>query len=114
MSRRRWPASAVPTPIPNLQLGERITLQVDRLSLGGDAIGRVGQAVVFVSYGCPGDTLEVELTDVRRNFCRARLLRVIEASPVRVDPPCPYHFSPESSVLSPEKNTSRRTQDSAL
>ncbi len=76
----------------SLRIGARVTLRVDRLSLGGDAIGRVGNAVVFVPYGAPGDTLEVELTEVRRNFCRARLVRVRDASPVRMDPPCPYHF----------------------
>jgi 23S rRNA (uracil1939-C5)-methyltransferase len=75
-----------------LKAGHRFTLQVDRLSLGGDAIGRVDAAVVFVPYGCPGDTLEVELTEVRKNYARARILRVLEASPVRTNPPCPYHF----------------------
>jgi 23S rRNA (uracil1939-C5)-methyltransferase len=48
--------------------------------------------VVFVPYGSPGDTLEVELVEVRKNFARAHLVRVVEASPVRQPPPCPYHF----------------------
>jgi 23S rRNA (uracil1939-C5)-methyltransferase len=48
-----------------------------------------------VPYGAPGDLLEVEIAEVRKNFARARLLRVIEASPVRVKPPCPYHFQPD-------------------
>jgi len=53
--------------------------------------------VVFVPYGSPGDLLEVELTETRKNFARARLLSVIESSPIRIDPPCRYHFSPEKS-----------------
>jgi 23S rRNA (uracil1939-C5)-methyltransferase len=80
----------------DLKLGTRLTLRVDRLSLGGDAIGHADGAVVFVPYGAPGDTLEVELIDVRKNFARARLVRVVEASPVREEAPCPYHFQPSN------------------
>ena len=76
----------------DLKKGARLTLRVDRLSLGGDALGRAGDAVVFVPYGSPGDALEVELTETRKNFARGRLIRVLEPSPVRIDPPCPYHF----------------------
>src|SRR5258708_21952723 len=79
-----------------LHVGARLTLQVDRLSLGGDGIARAGNAVVFVPYGSPGDTVEVEPDEVRKNFARGRLLRVIEASPVRIEPPCPYHFKAPS------------------
>ncbi len=67
---------------------------MDRLSLGGDGVARIEGAVVFIPYGAPGDDLEVELVEVRRNFARARLLRVLEASPVRTPPPCSYHFQP--------------------
>lgn len=70
-------------------------MRVDRLSLGGDGVARVEGTVVFVPYGSPGDTLEVEIVEMRRNFARARVLRVLEPSPVRTDPPCPYHFDPK-------------------
>src|SRR5438046_8541268 len=86
----------------SLKLGDRQTLRVDRLSLGGDAVGRIGNAVVFVPYGSPGDTREVEFTEVRRNFSRARLLRVLEHSPVRITPPCPYHFQDPSNPPPPQ------------
>jgi 23S rRNA (uracil1939-C5)-methyltransferase len=99
-----------------LCVGTHATLAIDRLSLGGDGVGRLGNCVVFVPYGCPGDTLEVEITEVRKRFARAQLRRVITASPQRITPPCPYHYSPESKVLSPEfsKPASLRTQDSEL
>jgi 23S rRNA (uracil1939-C5)-methyltransferase len=99
MSRKHLADSAHQPPNPDFKRGSRIQLQIDRLSLGGDAVGRAGGAVVFVPYGAPGDTLEVELIDVQRNFARGKLIRVIEASPVRIEPPCPYHFKPGSSDL---------------
>jgi 23S rRNA (uracil1939-C5)-methyltransferase len=77
-----------------LKAGHRSEVKIERLSLGGDGIGHIGPAVVFVPYGCPGDVLEVELTDIQRNYMRAKLLRVLEPSIIRTQPPCPYHFRP--------------------
>src|SRR5437879_6579857 len=90
-----------------LHVGARLTLRVDRLSLGGDAVGRAGEAVVFVPYGCPGDVLEIELTEVRKNFARGRLLLVLESSPVRIAPPCRYHFQ---AVINPPPPSWGRTE----
>src|SRR5207253_2683501 len=36
------------------------------------------------------EKVEVEVTEVKKRFARARLLRVIEASPQRVEPACRY------------------------
>lgn len=89
-------------------LQSRHTLRMDRLTLGGDGLGRLGPVVVFVPYAAPGDTVEIEITEVRKRFARGRLIRVIEASPVRQNPPCPYHFRPESSVRNPESKFGTR------
>src|SRR5882762_701379 len=97
-----------------LRPGARVQLRVDRLSLGGDGVGRSGPCVVFVPYSCPGDTLDVEITEAHRNFARAKLLRVVTASPQRTTPPCPYHFRTEDSGLRTEKKTQLSTQSSAL
>jgi 23S rRNA (uracil1939-C5)-methyltransferase len=86
----------------HLRPGAQIELQVERLSLGGDAVGRTGPCVVFVPYGCPGDTLQVEITEAHRNFARARMLRILKPSPQRIKPPCPYHFQsdhPQGSLF---------------
>lgn len=60
---------------------------------GGEAIGRHRGKVVFVPYGLPGEEVEVELVEERRNYARARLVDVLRPSPDRVKPPCP-HFGP--------------------
>jgi len=57
---------------------------------GGDGIARDGDGrVVFVSGALPGETVAVELTDVKRDFARARVIEVLVPSPDRVAPPCP-------------------------
>lgn len=68
-----------------------ITLTLDSLAHGGDAIGRASDGrAVFVPAGCPGDVARVEVVEDHRTFLRARLVEVVEASADRRRPPCPY------------------------
>jgi tRNA/tmRNA/rRNA uracil-C5-methylase (TrmA/RlmC/RlmD family) len=53
-------------------------------------VARYGDFVVFVPYTATGETVEVEIREVKKRFCRARLKRVIQASPARVRPRCPH------------------------
>jgi len=46
--------------------------------------------VVFVPFVITGETAEVEITEVKKNFARAKLLRVLTPSPERVEPQCKY------------------------
>jgi 23S rRNA (uracil1939-C5)-methyltransferase len=71
---------------------ERLRVTIDRLSLGGEGVGRAGGMVVFVPYTVPGDEAEIELLERHPRFARARLLQLIRPSTDRLDPPCPYHF----------------------
>ena len=68
---------------------EHLALVLTALAPGGEAIGRHEGLVVFVTGGLPGDAVEVELTERRRNFARGRVVRVLQAAPERVAPPCP-------------------------
>jgi 23S rRNA (uracil1939-C5)-methyltransferase len=43
-----------------------------------------------VPYAIPGETERVEITEDKEHYAFARLLEVIEPSPERVDPPCPF------------------------
>ncbi len=46
--------------------------------------------VVFVPFVLVGEIVEVEITEVKKNFARAKLLRVEKSSPARVAPECQY------------------------
>lgn len=66
-------------------------LEAGALVAGGDAIGRMPSGkVIFVDGALPGERVEVALTDTRKDYARASVTRVIEASPSRVVPPCPH------------------------
>lgn len=72
------------------QVGQQLVLTIQDLAFGGEGVGRVHGFVVFVPFTLVGEEVEVELTEVRRRFARARLLEVRQASPWRVAARCPY------------------------
>jgi len=69
------------------------SLELTAMAHGGAALGRHEGKVVFVPYALPGETVRVEVVDDRGRYAHARLLEVLEPSPDRVPPPCPY-FGP--------------------
>jgi tRNA/tmRNA/rRNA uracil-C5-methylase (TrmA/RlmC/RlmD family) len=77
-----------------LQTGDKITLTIDDIAFGGEGVGRAhtadGELVVFVPFVLLGETVEAEITEVKKNFARAKLLRVEKASAERVEAPCGY------------------------
>jgi 23S rRNA (uracil1939-C5)-methyltransferase len=73
-------------------LGIKTTLDIKRLSLGGEGIGHAEGRVVFVPYTAPGDTVDVEIIQSQKRFARARLLKVVKPSMDRLEPPCPYYY----------------------
>ena len=66
-----------------------LTLTLDSLAFGGEAVGRdAGGRVVFVAGGAPGDRVRARVTEHKRSFARAELVQVLTPG-ARVTPPCP-------------------------
>lgn len=61
-----------------------------KLIYGGDALGHYQGRTVLVPRALAGERLEVEAMRTAKGVVHARPLRVLEASPERVEPPCPY------------------------
>lgn len=72
---------------------DTMIVQLTAMAHGGSALGRVENKVVFVPYTLPGETVEARIVDDRGRWANAELVRVIQAAPERVAPPCP-HFGP--------------------
>jgi len=71
-------------------LGDRLTLTIDDIAFGGEGVGRVEDFVVFVPFVLVGETVEAEITAVKKSYARAKLLRVLQSSGDRVEPACRY------------------------
>ena len=70
--------------------GERLTLRIHDIAFGGEGVAKFGEFVVFVPFVAVGEEVEVEVTEVKKRFARARLVQVLRPSPNRVEPLCPY------------------------
>ncbi len=66
--------------------------KIEKLVYGGEGLSRTEGEVVFTPFVLPGELVEAERSGSRRQAERADLVRVLETSPDRVDPPCPYFF----------------------
>lgn len=66
-------------------------LTIERMTYGPDGFARTpdGKAV-FVSGGLAGDVVEAEVVSSGASFDRAVVREVLEPSPDRVQPPCPF------------------------
>ena len=67
-----------------------ITVRLDNLAHGGEAMGRYEGQPILVPLGIPGELVRVVVEEKRRRFWRGRITEVLEPSPERVRPPCKY------------------------
>jgi tRNA/tmRNA/rRNA uracil-C5-methylase (TrmA/RlmC/RlmD family) len=79
-----------PATAPRPPVGWRGEVEIEDVAFGGNGVARVDGFVVFVPFVAAGERVEIELTEVRKQFARARLRRVLTPSPQRVKPECPH------------------------
>ncbi|WP_336924100.1 class I SAM-dependent RNA methyltransferase, partial [Aquipuribacter sp. SD81] len=88
--------SGPPAAGPDAEDADLLELTAGPVAHGGHVVARVDDdpdgRVVFVRHALPGERVRVRLTDARPDarFWRGDAVTVLEASPDRVDPPCPY------------------------
>lgn len=72
--------------------GERLELVVEGVAHGGHCVARHEGRVVFVRHTLPGERIVARVTDgtTESAFLRADAIDILDASPDRVAPPCPY------------------------
>ncbi len=71
--------------------GERLTLETVSFAFEGKAVARRDDGyVVFVEGALAHETVEVEVFKAKGSFAESKLIKVIEASPERRSPLCPY------------------------
>ena len=76
---------------PSVATGQKLTATVHDIAFGGEGVARVDNFVVFVPFVAIGEEVEVEVTEVKKQFARARLVRVLKPSPNRVEPQCQHY-----------------------
>lgn len=72
------------------EVADRVELMVGPVAHGGHCVARLDGQVVFVRHALPGERVIAEITEVHRDYLRADAVTVLDGSPDRVEPPCPY------------------------
>lgn len=67
-----------------------VELTVGKVANGGCCVARHEGRVVFVRHALPGERVLAEITEETSRFLRADAVEILEASPDRVTPPCPF------------------------
>ena len=66
-------------------------MRFERLVAGGDALGHLADGrVVFVPGALPGELVDVQITQAKKDFARGTVASIIEPSTHRVAPPCEH------------------------
>lgn len=58
----------------------------------GEGIGRVDGMAVFIPYALMGETVEVLIVKVLKNYAFGKLINIIKPSPYRITPKCPVFY----------------------
>jgi 23S rRNA (uracil1939-C5)-methyltransferase len=70
--------------------GELLDVRVERILPGGVGLAHAEGQTLFVSLAAPGDLARVRVESVRGRALFASIVEVLEPSPSRAEPPCPY------------------------
>lgn len=67
-----------------------IILKIEDMGVDGEGIGKLEGFTFFVKDAVIGDTVEAKVMKMKKNYGYARLMRVVEPSPVRCEPRCAF------------------------
>ncbi len=63
----------------------------DKIVFGGNSIAKFNGKNIFIPYAIPGEKIEIQITEQKRDYDNAIITKIIEPSPYRVKPECKYY-----------------------
>ena len=74
-----------------MERGDLIELRAERMVAGGDVLSHAPDGrVVFIDGALPGELVNAQLNQVRKDHCKASVVEILEPSSDRVTPVCPH------------------------
>lgn len=70
--------------------GQTFLTTIESLAFQGHGIAKPNGVTVFVPRTVPGDKVEIKITNIKKSFAFGQCIKVIEPSPHRITPKCPY------------------------
>lgn len=74
-----------------MQKNDELILKIEDMGVDGAGIGKVDGMAFFVKDAVIGDVVRAKIMKMKKTYGYARLMEILEASPDRVEPECPYY-----------------------
>jgi 23S rRNA (uracil1939-C5)-methyltransferase len=74
----------------NIKRGDTAEVEIEKVVYGGRGLAHLNGMALFVKGAVPGDRVIAGVIKAKRNYAEARTEKMIEPSPHRIMPPCPY------------------------
>ena len=68
-----------------------VTVTIEDMGSDGEGIGKVDGFTLFIKDAVIGDQVEAKIIKSKKHYAYARLEKVLQPSPFRVEPKCAYH-----------------------
>jgi len=69
---------------------QRVDLEIEDIAFGGAGVGRLNGKTIFVPLTIDGERVTARVVREKKQFAEAELEEVVDASPRRAQPACPY------------------------
>lgn len=67
------------------------TIITDKIVFGGNSLAKIDGKNVFVPFAVPGEKLNVEIIESKKDFDVAKIIDILEKSSYRIKPVCQYY-----------------------
>ncbi|WP_234571900.1 23S rRNA (uracil(1939)-C(5))-methyltransferase RlmD [Rhodohalobacter sp. 614A] len=74
----------------SLKKGQVINLEIESTAFKGKGIAKHDGIAVFVPGTAPGDTVEARIVRKKKKFREAKVLEILDPSPIRITPTCSH------------------------
>ena len=68
----------------------KVQVLIEAVAFRGYGVGRISGKVVFVPFTVTGDLAWIKIIEEKKRYSTGRLIQIVDPSPWRVNPPCPY------------------------
>lgn len=75
-----------------MRKGDIIEIDIDSSGMNGEGVARCDGLVVFVPFTLVGERVRAQVLNVKKSFATARVIKVLNASELRVKPVCENFF----------------------
>lgn len=74
----------------SMNLLDRKVVTIDALDHQGRGIAHIDNFVIFVFNALVGEQVEIEIAKIKKNIVEAKVIKILKASPERIESVCPY------------------------